>query len=400
MIKSKLKNGIKVIVEKKKSESVVIELQVNVGANNENDSNRGISHLIEHMLFEGTKKRKAHEISNEIERLGGELNAFTSHDRTSYYVVVPRKNFDIGLEVISDIIQIHLFDEKSLEKEKKVIIDEINLIYDDPKYYQFVFFLKNLFKNHPIRHPISGYKETVSKLTRTNILDYYKKHYISGNMALCIVGNVKDEIKKANIKFNVKQNRIKKALFFGEPLSTKQETITAERKIAQSYLAFGYKMPYRNSNESYVIDVIRAVLARGQSGRLFNELRVKRGLCYIVGAAYEAGLDYGYFIIYVGTDKKNINEVISIIKNEINALQNLKDSDINEAKTFIEGSFAIENEDSKKMSDNLVFWNMINDKFELRDYVNSIKKVSRKDILNVAQKYFNDKYLLTILKQA
>jgi len=400
MIRSKLKNGITLLFEERKSGSIVIALQVNVGSNNEDDSNKGISHFIEHMVFEGTKNRTPNEISNDIERLGGELNAYTSHDRTVFYTIVPKKYFDVGINVIADIIQNSDFNKKAIKKEKRVVIDEINLIHDDPKFYQFVFFLKHLYKKHPIMHPISGYKETINKLTRKGIINYYKKHYVPDNMIITVIGDVNDLEKKIKNKFeNLKEGKIKRQLFFNEPLNERQETFTEERKISQSYLVFGYKVPYRTSKESYAVDIIRAVLAKGQSARLFNELRTKRGLCYIVGAHYESGLDYGYFSIFVGTDKKNIEIVVNIIKKEMKRLKKLNDKEIKEAKTFIEGSFVIENEDPKKLADNLLFWNQIDYKFKLDDYIKNIRKITREDIKNISNKYFGDNYLLTILKQ-
>lgn len=400
MPKILLKNKLKVILEKKDSNSVVIALQVCIGANNEDNSNRGISHFIEHMVFEGTKEKSSNEIANTIERLGGELNAFTSHDRTVYYCVLLKKHFETGLAVISDIIKNPLFRQKSLEKERKVIIDEINITQDDPKFYQFIFFLGKLFKKHPIKNPLYGYRETVLKITRQDLLSYYKKHYAANNMILTIIGNVKCNIDVIEKYFGgIKSSKLQKSLFFNEPSSSSHEEFTETKDMLQSYIALGYKIPFRKSKDSYSIDVIRSILARGQSSRLFNELRTKRGLCYVVGCIAESGLDYGYFIIYVGTDKKNIEKVIGIIKKELKHLQNVSQKEVSEAKTFIEGSFMIENEDSKKKADNLLFWNSIDGDFNMQDYLIKIKKVTKQDISKAAKKYLGSSYLLTVLRQ-
>ena len=400
MAKTFLKNGINVLLEKRDSNSAVIALQVNVGANNEDDSNRGVSHFIEHMLFEGTKKRTSHEIGNAIESIGGELNAFTSHDRTVYYAVVPKNHFETGLDVISDILLNPLFSQKSLEKERKVIIDEINLTQDDPKFYQYIFFLSNLFKKHPIRHPLYGYKDTISRMNRSQLVSYYNKYYVASNMSLVIIGNFDEDARLLENYFGgLKQGKLQKKLFLGEPASNKQETFIETKDMLQSYIALGYKIPFRRDKDSYVVDVIRAILSRGQSSRLFNELRTKRGLCYVVGGIAESGLDYGYFIIYVGTDKKNIEKVINIIKKELNYLQDIPEKEISDAKTYIEGSFMIENEDPKKRADALMFWNCIDENLKIDDYLKNIRKVTKQDVSRVAKKYLTDNYLLTTFRQ-
>ncbi|MBS3095512.1 insulinase family protein [Candidatus Woesearchaeota archaeon] len=400
MRKFKLSSGLNIMVEKRSSKSVVLAMQVNIGSIHESDNNRGISHFIEHMLFEGTKTRDAHDIANEIEKVGGEINAFTSHDRTLYYVIVPKKHFPQALSIISDIIQNPKFDPESIEKERKVILDEVNLTQDDPKFYQFVFFLRNLYKSSQLKHPLYGYKETITNISKEDIMQYYSRHYVLSNMALAIIGNVNiDEKMLENAFNNLNPDEHEKISLIQEPASSSPEKFIESRSILQSYLVFGYKAPKRNSDESYAADVIRAMLARGQSSRLFNELRTKRGLCYFVGGIYEASKNYGYFAIYVGTDKSNIDEVIRIIKQELDSLKSATNDEISEAKNFIEGSFMIENEDPKKLADTLLFWNSINENSSIKNYIKGIKKVKKKGIAAMLKNYFNENHLVAIISQ-
>ena len=137
-----LKNGVKVVFCRRKTESLAIEVGIKVGSDNENAGNNGISHFLEHMLFEGTKKRTTLQIANEIESLGGELNAATTNERTFVYVKLPKKHFEAALDVLSDIILNPVFDEKAIEKERKVILSEINLVNDEPRFYQWILFQK------------------------------------------------------------------------------------------------------------------------------------------------------------------------------------------------------------------------------------------------------------------
>ena len=165
MIKKKLKNGITVIFEKHHTNSIALEVQIKVGSVNENKKQAGMTHLIEHLLFEGTKTRTAHEISNSIESVGGEFNAATTHERTFYYIHVPKHHFALALEIMSDIIQNPLFAEKTIKKEKNVVLNEIKFMEDDPKSYLWILFLKSLFRKHKVKNPIHGSPEAINKMT-------------------------------------------------------------------------------------------------------------------------------------------------------------------------------------------------------------------------------------------
>ncbi len=191
-----LKNGLTVLLKQKPTNSVAIEVTAKVGSNDEPLRLKGISHFIEHMIFEGTEKRSTRQIANEIESIGGEINAMTTNERTSYYVVVLYKHFDRALNVLSDIIQNPLFDEKMIEKERSVVLDEVNLTTDDPKIHQWVLFQKTLFKKHPCRYPIYGTKKSILNLKRKDLIDFYSRYYVPNNVIISIVGNVNEDVVK------------------------------------------------------------------------------------------------------------------------------------------------------------------------------------------------------------
>ena len=192
MQKFKLKSGLTVIYLKKPGASVSVEVLVKVGSNNEKESELGISHFIEHMVFEATKKRgSSREIANQIEGIGGELNAYTSNERTCYYAKVPKKYFNRALDVISDILQNPLFREEDIEKQRKIILKEVGLVTDEPRFHQWVLFGKALFKKHPARNPAYGTVKTVKLMKKNQILNYYKKYYQPNNMVISVVGDVK-----------------------------------------------------------------------------------------------------------------------------------------------------------------------------------------------------------------
>lgn len=403
MKKLRLKNNLMVILEKKPTQTITIQATVKTGSDNENKKINGISHFIEHMLFEGTKKRKnSRIISNEIERLGGELNAYTSNERTSFYVRVPKKHADKALDLIADILQNPLFSEKTIEKERRVILKEINLHKDEPRFHQWILFTQTLFKKHPAKLPPYGTAESVKGIRRKDMLNYYTEYYTSNNTILSIVGNFNKNItQKIKSQFkNFKSKKLPKIKEIIEPKQNKIEIKKEKRKILSSYMVLGYKTVSRTNKDSYTLDVIRSILGRGQSGKIFDEIRNKRGLAYEVGVHHDPSSNYGFFAVYLNTDKKNIKKIINIILNEFNNLTNITEKDLKEAKGFLTGQHILENEDTKELADELGYWESIKDAKLLKTYIKEINKVKKTDILKAAGKYFTKNYTMAVIEQS
>jgi len=401
MSKYLLRNGLTVLFEKRATKTVAVEVTVKAGSNNENKKINGISHFIEHMLFEGTKTRaSSREIANEIEKLGGELNAYTSNERTAFFAKVLNKHFNKALEILSDVVKNPLFNEKSIEKERKVIVKEIDLVTDEPRFHQWILFQKTLFRKHPTRNPAYGSKEAVRKLTRKDLIDYYTAYYKPNNIIVSVVGNVNGVKNKVGKYFeDLKKIKLKKLKKIKEPKQTRPIKKTEKKKLLSSYVVLGYKTPKRAEKESYVLDVAYAILGRGQSGRLFDEIRNKRGLAYEVGVQHESAVDYGFFAVYLNTDKKNINKIKKIILQEFEKLKKIKNKELEEAKTYLEGSYALENEENLHMADKLAFWETIKEANLVKEYIKKIKKITKKDLIKTVDNYLNKNYTLAVLEQ-
>ncbi len=401
MKKFKLKNGITVIFEKNNSKSAAVEVMFKFGSNFESKKTLGLAHFLEHMLFEGTKNRKnSREIANEIEKYGGEFNAYTTGDRTAFFIKIINKRFDIALNILSDMVANPIFDNKIIEKEKQVILKEINMVTDDSRLHQWILFHKILFDKHPVKNPTYGTIETIKSFDREHVTDYYYSHYIPNNMIISVVGNVttaKERIEKyfGSLKPSRKIHRAR----VKEPLQKKAKRFVEKRKTLNSYMVIGYKTAPRLHKDSYVLDVIAAILGRGQSGWIFDEIRNKRGLAYQVGVNDENESDYGMFAVYTSLDKKNIEKAKEIILQQFARLQTISKKDLEEAKTYIEGNHALETEDNFARADNLAVWETINDAKLADSYLKNIKKVKIEDIKRVAKKYLNDKYTLVIIEQ-
>jgi len=383
-----LDNGLKVIHIENTSNIACVFLNVKVGSNEESQNVAGISHFIEHMVFEGTKKRPgSFEISNEIEKLGGELNAATSNERTYFYAKVPQKHSEIAMDIVSDILTEPQFDKKLLDKEKRIVCDEIMMIIDQPRFYQWILFQKHIFEKHPAKNPVYGSIETIKAMNQKKVIDFFKAYYYAQNMTLVVVGNGQmleqartyfSAIPSKNLKINptLVENENQKRRFFEEKKGTEQ-----------AYMVMGYKTPPRNHLDTYTLDIMRAVLGRGQSGTIFDEIRTKRGLAYEVGVVHNPSTDFGYFAVYVNTNKKNIEKCEEVIVEQIHKLKNITKNQLDEAKTFLEGEYILQREDSQKIAESVSFWDQISKPEDMDAFLDKIQSVQKEDVADAIGRY-------------
>ena len=390
MKKVVLDNGLTVIFEQKKGNSVVVEVLVKVGSNREEKKERGISHFIEHMIFEGTKNRPSNWlISNEIEKIGGEFNAYTTNERTCFYIKVLKKHLTKAINVLADILQNSLFTEEAIVREKNIVLKEIDLVNDEPRYYQWESLQKNIFDKHPTKHPVYGDKKIIKNLTRKEVVDYYQKYYLPNNMIISIVGDVKNWKSKIEKSFISEKGKVSKINNFIEPLPKKNKVKIVKKKIVNTYTVMGFKTVPQKHPDSYILEVINGVLGRGQSGKMFAEIRAKKGLAYDVGTQNINEETYGYFAIYATIDKKNINLVKRLCLKEIEKLKKITKEDLQEAKDYVEGDYLLEVEDSQKVADQLLFWEHVQDAKLINQFIKKIRKVNVNDVRKVINKYFN-----------
>lgn len=393
MKKVVLSSGLTIISKKTNSNSVTLGICVKTGSNNEDKHNKGISHFIEHMVFEGTEKRTAQELVREIEKVGGEFNAFTDNEITFYYAKVLGKYFDKALNVLGDMLKNSVFDEKLIDKEKKVILEEMNLWDDDPKAHQWVLFQKVLYKNHPAKYPVIGFKDTLKKINKKDILEYFNKYYVPNNIIIVVTGNfdnkTEEKIKKEFGSLKYKELKLKE--FKEDEKQNKIIKCKEKKDVTHSYLVIGHKTVNREHKDSYVLDVISVILGLGQSSRLFNEIRMKRGLSYNLGMNHECNKTFGFIGAFVNANPKNI-EICRKLILDCFKLKNLSEKEIQDAKNMIEGILLLKSEDTKDLAISLGRWEFFKDAKDFYDYVKKIKKITKKEILQVAKKYLNKNY--------
>jgi len=382
LLRRRLKNGMTVIMEKRELPVVSFSITNRFGAAFEDSKIKGIAHVIEHLLFTGTKTRSHEDISREIEKKGGVLNAFTSHEATSFWFKLPSEHLFAGMDIIIDMLKNPLFDNVKFEKEKKVILEEIKMYHDNPRMCVSEQIEKNMFEK-PFGDLIIGNKESVSSLERDFVASYFKKMYSPENFIVTIVGDadfekVCDYMEK-NFKSGGKKLEIKK-------IKTKNKETTEERPgIDQAHLIFAIHAPLMGSKEFYALEVLDAYLANGMSSRLFLEIREKRGLAYAVKSSVSAEKNYSVYSIYVGTTKEAINEVKKIILEEFENVKNMTEKDFEEAKERVIGLRKVSSEESSEVMNELMYSEFIGNAEEYYKHEEKIKKVKLEDVKKLAK---------------
>ena len=394
---ARLPNGITLVLAPSRGDSLTLLASVHVGSADDGEQ-YGISHFLEHMLFEGTKKRTAEEISNTIERLGGYCNAATDSERTFYYIKILKRHFRAAADILSDIICHPSFLPKMIEKERKIVLSEIDMVNDEPRHYQWILFQKHLFTS-AMRHPTYGTKEAVSRITQADLSGHHRRHYAGSNLVLVLAGDVPGALPYLAKAFSSLPQGAAHHSSVVERPNALQRIVEMKPSLSQSYLVLGYKTPARDSPDIPCLDIIHAVLGRGQSGRLFSEIRGKRGLGYDVAVHHEPGIAQGIFAVNVGMAQKDIPQVISLITKEFSRLQRLSLSDLRDAQTYIEGNFLLEHEDTQKQA---VFLSLLCHSGALADaegYLSRIKRANLQEGRDAAKRHLTPNYTLAIMQQ-
>lgn len=379
--RKKLDNGLTVIFEKRKIPVVSVASSVKFGAQYENEAVKGINHFIEHLVFKGTKKRDVREISWEIESKGGVINAFTSEDITCYWNKIPSKYFELGADVSRDLVLNPLFEKNALERERKVILEEIKMYNDNPNTYVLEKIKEMLYKK-PFNMSIAGTLKTVSGLSREKVVSLFNSIYATNNVIFSVVGNTDFDVvlEEAN-KFPKNKKEIKNV-----KIAVSNGVLIKKRKgIDQAHLVFGFHRPKLADKDRYAAEIFDTILGGGMSSRLFQEIREKRGLCYAVRSSLEQSRDYSYEAIYVGTVKEKVNEVRDLILKEIKNMKDLKISDLSEAKEKLIGLSEINKEKTDATMFELLREEIGGNAENYYKYEQEISKVKLNDVRNLSK---------------
>ncbi len=381
--KKVLKNGMTILFEKRDLPVVSVAFAVRNGGVNEFEKEKGISHFIEHMLYKGTPTRNSKKIAEEIEWNGGEMNGFTSEEIVAYWCKMPSNKLDVALDVLSDMVKNPLFDAKELEKERKVIFEEIKMYHDNPRMHVFDEIQKSLYTG-TMGINLGGTFETMKSVDRKKMFEKFEEIYQPNNMILCVVGDANfDKI----VKFAEENFENKKGKIIEQKFDLRNEVKIEERKgIDQANLVFAYHVPLAEDKKSYVAKVLSCLMTGGFSSRLFNEIREKRNLAYAIKGGENINKKFAYNFIYVGTMKENVEKVKKLILKEFEKVsKELGEEELNKIKEQLIGQYNISMEDSQTQMINLLLYEIIGDANDFYEFEKKISSVKLKDVKDLAK---------------
>lgn len=378
-----LSNGMTLIFEKRDLPVVSVGIGVRAGGVHEKNSEKGISHFIEHLLYKGTQTKSNKEIVESIEKNGGELNGFTSEEITAYWCKMPSKHLNVALEVLSDLVKNPLFDEKEIEKERQVIFEEIKMRKDNPQIFIFDE-IQNCLYGGSLALPVPGTFESLKSIGRKKILDFFKKIYCAENFVVSVVGNADF---KNLVSFFEKNFESYKGKISEPGISLKNcEKVLRRKGIDQANLIFAYHTPLSGNKKSYAARVLSVMMAEGMSSRLFQEIREKRNLAYGVKGFSEINNLFSYNGIYVGTTAENVSEVKNLILKEFEKIAGgLEEAELAEVKEQIIGNYFISQEDSQGQMVNLLMNEIDEDVKNFYEFEKNIKAVKLQDVKEIAK---------------
>lgn len=393
--KHKLNNGIRIVTEDiPYVKSVSIGLWVEAGSRYESKMNNGISHFIEHMLFKGTKNRSAKKIAEDIDSIGGQLNAFTSKECTCYYAKVLDSHLDIAIDVLSDMLFNSIFDEKEIMKEKSVVTEEINMYEDSAEELAHDLLSQTIFDNHPLSFPILGKKNTIANINRKSILEYFNLYYSPENLVISVVGNI-DEEQVLNLleeKFGDWKNSIKDIPNSPKPPFVKRNFISKEKDTEQLHLCVGLEGVQESSDSLYSLLVLNNLFGGSMSSRLFQRVREDKGLAYSIYSYPSTYKDTGTFTIYAGLNPKEIINLSEIIIQEIMNIKknNFSSDEIYKSKEQLKGNYILGLESTSSRMSALGKSELLRGKVNTqREIINKIDEVSKRSINDLIEKIFN-----------
>jgi len=392
---NKLKNGLTLLLLKRKTmRSASVSFCVKSGSVHEENNIAGVSHFIEHTVFRKTKTRNIKEIKKPLEEVGGSLNAFTARNLTLFYSKVPSRNINIAIEILSDLTFNASLEKDDIEKEKKVILEEIAMYEDDPVDQIFENLFKNVYDEN-FGRPIIGYRDTVKNMDEKTLREHYSKNFIPANTIVSIVGNFdEEEVIRYLESMEINRDSKEPNKILSPNISKEEINVVKKKKdLSQNYLVYAYEAPPKYSKDYYATLVLNTMMGSGMSSLLFTNIREEAGLVYEVASDYNSYNDSGLFMIYAATSDENVEkykEKIDEITKEIYKREDLEDW-VNYGKQRLIGKMTIDIETNmaygmKILDLYLTYGKIVN----IDEIVKKVEKVSLEDVVRVSKNIFTN----------
>jgi predicted Zn-dependent peptidase len=398
--KTTFKNGLRIItVPQKNTQAVTVLVLVKTGSKYEKKEINGISHFLEHMCFKGTKKFPSPvAVAEVMDRVGGIYNAFTDQEYTGYFAKVEASQFGLAFDWVSELFLNPLLPKEEIEKEKKVIVEEINMIHDNPMSYIGVLWLKLLYGDQPAGWDIAGEKETVMKIDREKLINYRENQYVPLNTLICIAGNFPQEDAQRLIRKYFSKLKPRPSLK-KEKVIEKQEkpaVLLKEKETDQTHLILGVRGYNLFHPLRYAKEILSIILGGMMSSRLFVKVRGKLGLAYYINSDVEQNPDTGYLFIRTGVDNNRVELAISTILKEIKKIREkrVSISELKKAKENLKGRLALLLESSDAQASFFGLQELLENRIlSLKEIYKEIDKVNQNAILKVARDIFKPEKL-------
>lgn len=399
-----LDNGQTVIIKEVHSNPIVtVDTWIRTGSINENDKNNGVSHFLEHLFFKGSTNHAPGEFDKILETKGAITNAATSKDFTHYYITIPSNYFDLAMELHADMLLNPLLPRKELEKERKVVIEEISKDETNPQNVVYENLISMLYTNHPYKRKVIGTREIISSIHRDEIMNYYDRFYIPSNMVTVIVGDVNAEHALELVKkdFKCDYKKVEKAVFPQEKQLSSQARKTAYLQAQSGYMLIGFRGVKISNNDSYALDVLSAILGDGRSSVFYRNIKDQKQLAFSIGASNAGFRDDGIFYVSANFTPGNEKKLEDAIFEEIANIQKrgVSSSQLALAKNIIERDTYYERESISNIAQEIGYTMVTaNDIKYYNNYLDGIKKVTADDVKRAANKYLGvDKSAISIV---
>jgi len=392
--RSHLDSGLRVVTESlPQLRSVTLGAWVGSGARDESAGEWGASHFLEHLLFKGTDARSAHDIAHAVESVGGEMNAFTTHEQTVFYVRVPDAHLDRAFDVLADVLWAPAFRDADVESERQVILEEIGMRDDTPDDVVHELFAAAVFPGHPLGREVLGSEDSIEAMARDEIATYHGAHYTPSNMVLAAAGNleharlldlVHERFPAAGV---ARPERPRPAGAPADPIAV------ARRDTEQAHVVTGTRALPAMDPDRYALTIVNQAFGGGMASRLFQEIRESRGLAYSVYSYHASFEDAGMFAIYAGTAPERVGETLRVIDDEISRLRDdgLSDDELVSAKGHLTGSLQMSLETSAARMRRLGRAEMVEGSVpSLDELVDRIERVTPDDVTRVIDRVFGD----------
>jgi predicted Zn-dependent peptidase len=394
IVRETLDNGLRILTERMTQvRSISIGVWLTRGSRHETAERSGIAHFVEHMLFKGTASRTAEDIAQQIDSIGGQLDAFTAKEYASYYIKVLDEHLPLAIDILSDIVRNPAFSPDDIEREKKVVVEEIKMVEDTPDDLVHELFTQNFWENHPLGRPILGTRETVDSLTAEALRSYFHTAYTAKNLIVSAVGNLEHEHVR-----NLVAERFDGIMAVGETTTEEAPRVVPKilvrnKDLEQSHLCVGVAGYPQNHDDRYSSYVLNTLLGGSMSSRLFQNVREKRGLAYAVFSGLSAYRDTGSFTVYAGCANEAVSEVIDLIVEEIRGVKQIPipQAELQRSKDHLKGSLMLSLENTASRMSHLARQEIYFDRqFGLDETLQGIERVTVDDVQRVAGDLFRN----------